>query len=181
MAVSSALLSVAEFARLAQPVGGIRQELRHGQVVELPPVKMIHTRIQKRLVSLLEGALNGSFYGADKEFPFRPLPEHEVWIADVAVYSLTQVEKTGDDDYFEGVPSVVIEVLSPSNTASEMLDREAICLQNGGHEFWIVDPQRTNVKVIHAGGASQILSTGSFIESAQLIKAIAVSDIFASL
>jgi hypothetical protein len=31
----------------------------------------------------------------------------------------------------QGVPEIVIEVLSPSNTASEMLDREQICLENG--------------------------------------------------
>jgi Uma2 family endonuclease len=36
MAVTNALLSVAEFARLPRPAGGIRQELHHGELVELP-------------------------------------------------------------------------------------------------------------------------------------------------
>ena len=59
MAVVSNLLSVAEFAGLPQRSGGIRQELRHGELFESPPVKMLHTRIQQRLVSLLKAVLKG--------------------------------------------------------------------------------------------------------------------------
>ena len=58
MAVTSGLLSVADFARLPQPAGGVRQELHHGELVESLPVKKLHTKLQKRLVSLLEAALN---------------------------------------------------------------------------------------------------------------------------
>src|ERR1700685_787267 len=88
VAVTGALLSVAEFARLPQPVGGVRQELHHGELVELHPVEKVHTKLRKRLMSLLEAHLNpaehGVNHGVDKEFPFRPAPEYEVWVADVA-------------------------------------------------------------------------------------------------
>ena len=46
-----------------------------------------------------------------------------------------------------GAPEIVIEVLSPSNTATEMLDKEKLCLENGCLEFWIVDPTLRLVKV----------------------------------
>src|ERR1700679_3590363 len=125
MAVTNALLSVAEFARLPQPAGGVRQELHHGELVELPPVKKLHTKLRKGLVSLLEARLNpaehGVDHGVEKEFPFRPAPEYEVWVADVALFSLALWEQTADDDYFRGVPAIVIQVLSPSNSAFEML------------------------------------------------------------
>jgi Uma2 family endonuclease len=179
MAVTSALLRVAEFARLPQPAWGVRQELHHGGVVELPPVKKLHTMLQKRLVSLLEAALNPVEYGVDKEFPFRPAPEYEVWIADVALFSLALWEQTADDDYFRSVPAIVIEVLSPSNSASEMLEREEVCLRNGGREFWMVDPHRESVKVIRADGHSSVHDAGSVIESGALGGSIAVRDIFA--
>ena len=179
MAVASNLLSVAEFASLPQRSGGIRQELHHGELVELPPVKMLHTKIRKRLVSLLEAALDPAEHGVDKEFPFRPGPEHEVWVADVALFSLTIFEQTADDDYFRGVPAIVIEVLSPSNSASEMLDREEICLRHGGREFWLVDPQRESVKLIRADGHSSAHDAESLLESGALGGSIAVSDIFA--
>jgi Uma2 family endonuclease len=172
-------LTVAEFARLPQPAGGLRQELHHGELVELLPVKKLHMKLQKRLVSLLEARLNSAEQGADKEFPFRPAPEYEVWIADVALFSLTLWEQTGDDDYFRGVPEIVIEVLSPSNSASEMLDREEICLRPGGREFWLVDPGRESVKVIRAGGHSSVHDAGSVIEFGALGGSIVVRDIFA--
>jgi Uma2 family endonuclease len=179
MAVTSALLRVAEFARLPQPAGGIRQELHHGELVELPPVKKLHTKLQRRLVSLLEARLNPTEQGVDKEFPFRPAPEYEVWVADVALFSLTLWEQTADDDYFRGVPEIVIEVLSPSNTASEMLEREEICLRHGGREFWLVDPGRASIKVIRADGHSSVHDAESVIESGTLGESIAVRDIFA--
>jgi Uma2 family endonuclease len=115
----------------------------------------------------------------DKEFPFRPTPEYEFRVADVALFSLTLWEQTADDDYFRGVPEIVIEVLSRSNSASEMLEREEICLRYGGREFWLVDPGRESVKVIRAGGHSSVHDAGSVIESDALGGSIAVRDMFA--
>ena len=83
-----------------------------------------------------------------------------------------------DDDYFRGVPAIVIEVLSPSNSASEMLAREEICLRHGGQEFWLVDPQRASVKVICAGGYSTIHDSACVIDSGALTASIPVRDIF---
>lgn len=179
MAVTDALLRVAEFARLPQPADGVRQELHHGKLVEFPPVRKLHTKLQRRLVSLLEARLNPAEQGVDKELPFRPGQEYEVWVADVALFSLALWEQTADDDYFRGVPEIVIEVLSPSNRASEMLDREAIFLRHGGREFWLVDPGRESVKVIRADGHSVVHDAGSAIESGALGESIAVRDIFA--
>ena len=76
MAATSARLRVADFSGLPPPAGGVRQELRHGQVVELPPVKKLHTKLQQRLVRLLDAALLSGEYGVDKEFPFRPAAEY---------------------------------------------------------------------------------------------------------
>jgi Uma2 family endonuclease len=115
----------------------------------------------------------------DKEFPFRPAPEYEVWIVDVALFSLALWDQTADDDYFRGVPAIVIEVLSPSNSASEMLEREEICLRYGGREFWLVDPARESVKVIRADGQSSVHHAGSVIKSGALGGSMSVRDIFA--
>ncbi len=70
MAATNALLSVNDFARLPPPLGGVSQELHRGKLIELPPAKKIHTKLQKRLVNLLEGGLNVAEYVVDNEFPF---------------------------------------------------------------------------------------------------------------
>jgi Uma2 family endonuclease len=74
MAVKSAVLSVDEFARLPRPAGGVRQELHHGALVELPPVKKLHMKLQKRLVSLLEVRLAPAEYRVDKGVSVSSLP-----------------------------------------------------------------------------------------------------------
>jgi Uma2 family endonuclease len=56
--------------------------------------------------------------------PFRPLPEHELWAADVAYVSKERWEQIDPEDNLVGAPDLVIEVLSPSNTAAEINDRE---------------------------------------------------------
>ena len=180
MGVTSGLLSVAEFARLPQPAKGVRQELHHGQLVEMPPVKKRHTKLQKRLVSLLGDAIDQGRFGVDKEFPFRPAPEYEVWVADVAVFSLALWDETSDDDYFRGVPEIVIEVLSPSNSATEMAEREEICLGRGGQEFWVVDPDREGVRMTRADGFSRVQGMADFLECPALVTSIGVRGIFSS-
>ena len=134
--------------------------------------------LQRRLVRLLEASLNPSIHGAEKEFPFRPARENEVWVADIALFNLAFAKQTPGDEYFYGVPDIVIEVLSPSNTASEMLDRETICLRNGGKEFWLVDPNRKSVKVVRADGYSRVYFDEDVIVSDALGGNISVSEIF---
>jgi len=51
------------------------------------------------------------------------------------------------ESYFVGAPELVIEVLSPSNTAAEMLDRRIPCLENGAREFWLVNAGHRQVEV----------------------------------
>jgi Uma2 family endonuclease len=146
VAVTTHLMTVAEFARLPEDRGGVYHELRHGEVIAVTRPKLKHISIQQRLRHLLEQqAPPHSMVGT--EVPYRPLPEHELRVADVAYLSAEQVRVLDPDDYVQGVPELVIEVLSPSNSATEMFDKEKICLENGGREFWVVDPERRQIKV----------------------------------
>ena len=55
---------------------------------------------------------------------------------------------------------MVIEVHSPFNTASEIFDKEKLCLENGAPEFWVVDPGRRQVKVSTPRGHTITYKTG---------------------
>jgi Uma2 family endonuclease len=145
MATTSALMTVEQYSALPDPKGG-RYELRHGVLVEVSFPKRRHWDIQQRLTALLGPFAEGRG-PVGTEFAFRPLPEYELWAADVAFVSQSRYDACLDSDWLRGAPELVIEVLSPSNTASEIDEREAMCLENGCQEFWLVDPKRKTVKV----------------------------------
>ena len=62
-----------------------------------------------------------------------------------------------------GAPDLVVELLSPSNTASEMFDKERLCLENGAREFWVVDTTRRTVRVATASGHPMTFQSGESI------------------
>lgn len=155
-------MTVADFERLPEPRGSsVSRELHHGELIEVTRPKSLHFSLQRRLRILLEPRMPDHI--VDIEIAFRPLPDHEVWAADVAAISQARWNGIPADGWLSGAPELVIEVLSPSNTASEMLDKENICLSNGALEFWLVDPSRKVVRVSRSNGATQIYADGASI------------------
>jgi len=127
-------MTVEEFLKIPEPVGDYSYELHQGALVRVTRPKLKHTILQGRIRDLLRAVmLQGSY--SEIEFPFRPVPEQELRVADVAYVCLERWVNADPEDIFRGAPDLVIEVLSPSNTASEILEKEQICLENGCREF----------------------------------------------
>jgi Uma2 family endonuclease len=179
MGTTVALMTVEEFRALPDHPG-MRMELHDGELFEMTYPKKRHWSVQKRLVTLLEPLLEDRGI-TGMEFGFRPTPEHNLWAADVVFVSAERYHGTDEDDNLHGAPDLVIEVESPSNTASEFERRETICLRNGCREFWIVYPTMKLVRVSTASGQVRRYEAGDTIELTIVpgVK-IAVNDIFAS-
>jgi Uma2 family endonuclease len=96
------------------------------------------------------------------EFPYRPLPEHELWAADVAYARRERWQPADLESIFSGAPDLIVEVLSPSNTASEMDEKSALCLENGCIEFWVVNPKTRSITV-HTSGNWKRYKTGDSV------------------
>jgi Uma2 family endonuclease len=145
MAVETKLVTVNEFVTLPDPPNG-RYELRDGEVVFLPPVRLLHTKIQANLVKLLLPQLQaGGVVSA--EFPFQPTSQYEFRYADVGFVSHARLQQSTDDGYLQGAPDLVIEILSRSNTWVEVEDKRELCLNSGCQSYWIVNPVRQTVQV----------------------------------
>lgn len=142
---TSQLMTVEEFRKLPEDFGPVYHELRHGELATVTRPKYKHYVFQRRVRDLLSRLASEGV--VDTEFAFRPLPEHELRIADVAYVRAEREQAIDPDDNLHGAPDLVIEVLSPSNTVSEIYDKEKLCLENGAHEFWVVDPDLRQVKV----------------------------------
>jgi Uma2 family endonuclease len=104
------LVTVEELLQLPNPKEG-HYELHHGEVVLMPPPKWGHQRIQERIqMAIARVARERGVVMA--EMAFRPLPEHEVWQADVGFISTGRAERIQEDEYLAGAPDLVVEVLS---------------------------------------------------------------------
>jgi Uma2 family endonuclease len=151
MASVTRTMTVEEFRRLPEDSGPVYHELRHGEPFAVTRPKLKHFLIQRNLRELLTPyAESGSC--VDTEVAYRPFPEYELWVADVAYVSAERFREADPDDNIRGAPELVVEVLSPSNSVAEIHEKVGICLANGSREFWVVDPDRAHVKVNTPGG-----------------------------
>ena len=160
MATTIGLMTVEQYRELPE-TGPFYYELRGGELVSVSRPKLKHIRIQQRTRRILD-AVFGKSGEVIAELPFRALPEYELRVADVAYVTRERWDKAGDDDLF-GAPDLTIEVLSPSNTASEMNEKCALCLANGCREFWVVDPRLRQIAVSTPDGLTRTYRAGDSI------------------
>jgi Uma2 family endonuclease len=160
-ASTTKLVAFAEFEQLPDPQP-FRYELRHGELVQVAGPKWKHYMTQRRLRRLLENAAADTGI-VEIEFGFRALVEYEYRRADVAYVFKDRCADIDPNGYFQGAPDIVIEVLSPSNTIAEMLDKEKLCLENGSREFWMVDIDRRQIKVSTPDGHTMTYKSGQEI------------------
>ena len=161
MATTSGLMTVEQFWELPDDPA-FRFELHHGEEIKTSRPGIRHYRLQRRLRQLLE-RIFGDRGIVDIEMPIRALPEHDLRAADVGFVSPQRWEQAEQHGAVAGAPEIVIEILSPSNTAKEMNERCAICLENGSHEFWTVDQDRREIRVSTPDGLTRTYKSGDSI------------------
>ena len=145
MPAAAAPITAEEFSRLPESEAYIL-ELRNGEVVQFFRPKKRHDDRVYRIRRWLQPFADQAGY-LDKEFTYRPLPEYEVRVADLAFVSWDRWHSVADDDYLRGAPEFVVEVASPSNSAEELQEKKELCLANGCREFWVVYPKLKQVDV----------------------------------
>lgn len=85
----------------------------------MTPPKLKHALIQGKLRDLFRRLAEPGSY-VETEMTFRPLLEHELWVADVAYLSAGRFREADPEDNIRSAPELVVEVLSRSNTAGEI-------------------------------------------------------------
>lgn len=92
------------------------------------------------------------------EFPYRPVPNLQFWFADVAYIPRFDWDALPPDNYPIYAPPLIVEVLSPSNTAIKINRQRIVTLSAGTEEFWVVDAERRIVQVTDLSGSRQYSS-----------------------
>jgi Uma2 family endonuclease len=142
-----ALVTVEEWENIPDPPGG-HYELHHGELAFVTHPVRRHWDVQSRLQELLAPIYKPAGFVVGPEYGYRPLPQNEVWVADLAC--VRRSRHASVDKWLLGSPELAIEVKSPSNTKAELLDKAMTTLAgDGAVEFWIVDPD-TRTVTVHA-------------------------------
>lgn len=141
------------YADLFSLPDGKRYEIIGGKLYELPPANWDHGQVIMNLIWLLqplarrtEGYLRTApqavfILDADPVQPdlFLLLPNQKGLISSRGV---------------EGAPSLVIEVLSPSNPEHDRIRKRALYARGGVREYWIVSPEAATVEVLVLEGGA---------------------------
>ena len=101
--------------------------------VYMSPAQSRHSRMVRLVSRLLEGALGGE---ALTELPV--ITEIGTKVPDVAWCSESFLDANGSDIALLKAPEICVEVVSPSNSESEMHEKVAAYLAKGAMEVWLV-------------------------------------------
>jgi Uma2 family endonuclease len=123
-------------------------ELYEGELIEVTFPNWIHSKLQERIRALLQAVVeNTADVLVEMPFQISNTPKQTKRRADVGYIRAERDRLALEAGALEGAPDLVVEVLSPSNSASKLNRYVRLCLANGAAEVWIVDPETKTVRV----------------------------------
>ncbi len=181
MVALSKPIGVEEFMSL--PDDGNRHELVRGEVRVMPPPKGKHGFIEAAISAAMDRYLDSRAQALDwtpeqgpdsrarlvgfvavGEFGMQfSLPDDPVQIrgADGAYVAPEQYARVAaswtDETYFPEVPHLVVEVISPSETAADVEEKVQDYLDGGARRVWCIYPKRRRVHVHADDGLTRVV------------------------
>jgi len=129
---------------------GKRVELIYGVVYAMSAPNTQHQLISSLLTAkffnFLEGKTCKSIAAPYDVRLFYKEDESDDTVVQPDLIVVCDPEKLGKEGC-RGAPNLVIEILSPSNTAIEMNRKKNLYQKAGVQEFWIVDPEEKQVEI----------------------------------
>lgn len=141
-------MSYADFLEMTEN-SDLRYELIDGEVYLLASPAYAH-----------QIAVSAFLYGFMQWFQDKPcrvltapfdvtlnLSEQNINVVQPDIMVICDPERVNEKGRYEGVPSLVVEVLSPSTRRKDMLKKLDLYLRTGIKEYWLVDPDARQIMV----------------------------------
>ena len=180
MATAAAIaLTPADLVTMAVPASGRHYELNDGELILVGNAGARHERVKNRILAAL---MRYQFqYGNGVVFSesMFTLSEHSARIPDVAFVSNAKMVHLPDDDSpIPFAPDLAVEVISTSESASEVETKARQYLDAGVAEVWQVYPGGRYVRVRTLAG-SRVLEVGATLATPILAGfSVQVQDLF---
>lgn len=170
---------------LRLPDDGFRYEVLDGELYMSPPPTISHQNAATLLAARMRTYADDHDLGLVLTSPVGVrLPDQEVPLQpDILFVSKERSDIVGQD-YIEGTPDLIVEVLSPSNWLYDRGKKQEAYRQAGVREYWIVDYRAKTVEVLVLEESAYVLidkfGEGDVARSAVLTDfEVAVGDVFA--
>jgi len=172
---------------LRMPEDGYLYELVRGELRKVTPAGNKHGYLALRIASRLERHVEenglGRTYAAETGFKLASNPD-TVRAPDAAFVSRTRLEETGEvEGYWPGAPDLAVEVISPSDAHTEVVEKALAWLEAGCRMVLAVDPDQQTVTVYRALDDIRILKgeAGEILDGADVVPGfrLPVAELFA--
>jgi Uma2 family endonuclease len=164
---------------------GRRYELVEGELKVMTPASPRHGRIANTVAFLLTQHVRhhdlGIVYASKTGFLLRSDPD-TVRAADAAFVARRRMPPEGEPEgYWAIAPDLVVEVVSPSDSASEVQSKVADWLEAGCQLVWVVYPDTQTVTEYHSLAEIRVLTASQSLEGGDTLPGFAclVGEIFA--
>ena len=176
------MMTVDEFVVASLPEG--KWELVRGEARMTPTPGVPHGRAATKLVVLLsvyaEPKGLGLVFGDSVGYELTRFP-HTVRVPDASFVRAERIPPGGvRPGNFKFPPDLAVEVLSPSERASELEEKLQDYMLAGTSLIWVVDPVRRTIMTISSGAPVRWLSEGETLDGGTVIPGFscAVADVF---
>lgn len=150
-----------------------RVELVRGALVVREPPGYTHGRVTVnlavRVAAHLDRAGARQVLVAETGFTLARDPD-TVRGPDLAILSRERVPEPEPRGFLELAPDLVVEVLSPSDRAGEVLAKVADWLNAGTRLVWIVDPERRLARVYRPDGTETLVTASEALDGEDVVR-----------
>lgn len=148
MATATDLITVEQFEQMSSD---LRTELIDGEIVEMSPNGTTHGIIERKIGQALgvfsDESKSGMVMTGDNGYILETNPD-VVRCPDVSFVRNARIPKPLPTGFFPGPPDIAVEVLSPSDKASDIAEKIEQWLRAGTIAVWIADP-KSKITTIH--------------------------------
>lgn len=170
---------------LNMPDDGHRYELVGGELRRMAPAGGQHGYLASKIGRLLgnhaEASGLGRVYAAETGFLISQDPD-TVRAPDAAFVGRARLDETGEPSgYRPGAPDLAVEVVSPNDRHSEVVEKALAWLDAGCRMVLVADPERRAITVYRSREEIRILVEGDAVDGADVVPgwALPVAEIFA--
>jgi Uma2 family endonuclease len=181
--VTTKLMTAEELERL--PDDEHRYDLIRGELLRMAPAGGEHgeiaSHIDMRIAAFVYEHRLGKTYGAETGFYLQRNPD-TVLAPDAAFVRQDRLPpREARRGFVPVAPDLVVEIVSPSDSASDVSDKVTTCLDADVRLVWVVEPRRRTVSIYLPDHTARILREDEVLDGADVLPGfrLPIAELFA--